>query len=336
MAAHFESGFTVGEWSWHRQEDHKDRYPMSWEEAAEWSGTLWEVKKRKLYATVQLGEETRQLLVHDRVGLFRGGDDQYLGTVSNAYSVYPNEEFWQWWAPYIDDGSVKIECGGSLRDGRVIFALGRINIDAAEVVKGDEVIPFVARWNGHDGMTGKRTIFTNVRVVCENTREMAQWRDGDRSITEVHRGDHDARDKVMHEIMDVSRRRFNLSIERYRQMAKMGFNEAQLKRYVVAVLGKDWVEKDGDKNLTSTAKKILELHEAGRGSDLPGVRGTAWGAFNAVSEFVDHVRGSDACRFVKANLGAGETLKGRAEELAVMVASGKKTLLADVDIPDGM
>ena len=34
----------------------------------------------------------------------------------------------------------------------------------------------------------------------------------------------------------------------------------------------------------------LELFENGRGNDMHDVRGTAWAAYNAVTEFVDHYR----------------------------------------------
>ena len=45
----------------------------------------------------------------------------------------------------------------------------------------------------------------------------------------------------------------------------------------------------------STRKKnivdeIIGLYHGGRGSDLVTARGTAWGAFNAVSEYIEHER----------------------------------------------
>lgn len=35
---------------------------------------------------------------------------------------------------------------------------------------------------------------------------------------------------------------------------------------------------------------LTELFESGRGNDLPGARGTAWAAYNAVTEWVTHER----------------------------------------------
>ncbi len=44
----------------------------------------------------------------------------------------------------------------------------------------------------------------------------------------------------------------------------------------------------------SVADNVLEILErGGRGLDLPGVKGTAWAAYNAATEYVNHERGND-------------------------------------------
>src|SRR5262249_61373060 len=49
------------------------------------------------------------------------------------------------------------------------------------------------------------------------------------------------------------------------------------------------------KQLNGQQRRILEscfrLFEEGRGADLPGVRGTLWGAYNAVTEYLAYERG---------------------------------------------
>jgi hypothetical protein len=36
--------------------------------------------------------------------------------------------------------------------------------------------------------------------------------------------------------------------------------------------------------------KVIELVETGKGTDIPGVKGTAYGAFNAATEWADHYK----------------------------------------------
>jgi len=63
---------------------------------------------------------------------------------------------------------------------------------------------------------------------------------------------------------------------------------------------------------------LQELFEDGRGANLPKVRGTLWGAYNAITEFVDHTRGrTEETRLEAAWFGAGKVTKEKAHEVAV-------------------
>ena len=61
---------------------------------------------------------------------------------------------------------------------------------------------------------------------------------------------------------------------------------------------------------------ILDLHEAGAGADLS--RGTVWGAYNAVTEYADHIIHSKdpMKRLTSIWFGGGERLKQKALRLA--------------------
>src|SRR5262249_56150370 len=66
-------------------------------------------------------------------------------------------------------------------------------------------------------------------------------------------------------------------------------NQNDLARYVRQVFGIE------SKQLNGQQRRILEscfrLFEEGRGAALPGVRGTLWGAYNAVTEYLGYERG---------------------------------------------
>jgi hypothetical protein len=62
---------------------------------------------------------------------------------------------------------------------------------------------------------------------------------------------------------------------------------------------------------------ILRLVEEGQGANIPGVRGTVWGAYNAVTEYATHaypVRGTDRTQSVM--VGAAGALLDRAIAVA--------------------
>jgi len=68
--------------------------------------------------------------------------------------------------------------------------------------------------------------------------------------------------------------------------------------------------------LDNNVLKYNELLNKGRGVDVPGLRGTAWGALNGLTEFVNHERStrikngraSDEVRFESVNFGDGNNL----------------------------
>ena len=72
-------------------------------------------------------------------------------------------------------------------------------------------------------------------------------------------------------------------------------------------------------------KTLAHLFEKGRGNELPQVRGTLWAAYNAVTEYSDHVRGVRKDGTPRRNgeevalFGSGHALKRRAYLAAVAV-----------------
>ena len=61
---------------------------------------------------------------------------------------------------------------------------------------------------------------------------------------------------------------------------------------------------------------VVSLFEGGRGNDAPGVRGTAWAAYNAVTEYLSWERGSQDNRVNAALVGGDSGLGARAVNAA--------------------
>src|SRR5207302_5096346 len=95
---------------------------------------------------------------------------------------------------------------------------------------------------------------------------------------------------------------------------------AIIRDYATRVLVGDDAEKFEE--LSSVAQRgilrVEELHENGRGSDIKSVRGTLWGAYNAVTEFVDHDRAKESLGFLLD--GRGAEIKQRAFTVAQELA----------------
>jgi hypothetical protein len=77
---------------------------------------------------------------------------------------------------------------------------------------------------------------------------------------------------------------------------------------------------EGKEDKNRAAEKIFELVEIGKGTEIPGVKGTAYGLLNAFTEYVDHhrpVRRLDGrplaeARWETITTGSGARLKDKA------------------------
>jgi hypothetical protein len=115
-------------------------------------------------------------------------------------------------------------------------------------------------------------------------------------------------------IMNVANQEFEATADQYRTLATKDVNLDDLKKYVKLVFAPKpaksrtefesrWAaleidgvepkkEEDGDEpDGREIFPKVQRCFEEGIGSDLPGVKGTWWGAYNAVTEYLSYERG---------------------------------------------
>ena len=85
---------------------------------------------------------------------------------------------------------------------------------------------------------------------------------------------------------------FQATAEQYRLLARKSVNQADLQRYVKKVLKVKEDGKDAGTRMNNIIEEIVGLAEAGRGNDLPSIRGTYWAAYNGVTEWLAYGRGS--------------------------------------------
>ena len=90
--------------------------------------------------------------------------------------------------------------------------------------------------------------------------------------------------ELIREIMNVAGREFSATVAQYRRLQKRGIDSSGLERYVRIVFSLP--EDKGGKELIPN---IIYLLENGRGSKEAGR--TYWGAYNAVTEYLNYFRG---------------------------------------------
>ena len=204
----------------------------------------------------------------------------------------------------------------SLRGGKRCAILARVKGLEADVTPGDSVKAYLLLHNSHDGSLSVGVKFTGVRVVCNNTLQMARAEGGGFRFRHSQ-GMHAALETVQ-KAVDCVNRDFNLTIEQYRQIAGVTINRAEVEQYVRKV----FQVPEEEETLPIPAARVIDLTQMQRGYELiPAARGTLWGAYNAVTEYLTHEAGrTDDSRANGLYFGAGADLGARALSVANQMA----------------
>lgn len=256
----------------------------------------------------------------DRVVIFREDNKAPMAIVSDGYKVTQPKQVLGWMMDKARKHGFQLETAGTLFGGRRFWALASIG-ESALIVPKDKVGGYVLLCSSCDGSLMNTGMFTSVRVVCNNTLGMALGGQGKHKQSHRSIFDGDAMDKALGLAHDT----FGAFTLKARALAEKQVSKERAERLMVALLAPKMLEKEPTytelEKLTSSSGfcKIMALFNGGgKGALMDGVRGTAWGWVNSVTEYVDHHQRATSTenRLNSAWFGPGEQLKARALELA--------------------
>ena len=190
------------------------------------AGLDWEVAPKPIYD--EFGRELPGYKVN-----IRTSDNTALGIVTDRYKIVQNSEAFAFTDELLGHG-VKYETAGSLASGKRIWMLARMeNTTLAE----ENIDPFLIFTNSHDGTGAIRVAITPIRVVCQNTLNLA-LKKANRHWSCVHKGDIQGK---------LEEARFTLSsADRYMEALEEEFGELKLKKVT-------------DKQVADMTDKLLEI-----------------------------------------------------------------------------
>ena len=273
MPANVETMFYVKEKPWHGLGTMVEEAPTS-ADALKLAGLDWTIEGKPIY-------DERGKVINGFYANTRSSDGSVMGIVGSRYSIVQNEEAFAFTDSLIGEG-VTYETAGSLRGGRQIWLLGKM---PERYIVGDKFEPYICFVNSHDGTGAVRACMTPIRVVCNNTLNLA-LSSAKRSWSTPHRGDVKSR-------LDEARQTLQLADQYMKDLAAKAdqlANETMTEEQVVIVLDKMFeLAKDATDRQKKTAQDAKNeivccmLHP-----DLANFLNTKWGFINAVSDFVGH------------------------------------------------
>ena len=311
MAANVETMFIVREKPWHGLGTIVAEAPDS-KSALELAGLDWNVIQKDIVTADGTAIEGFKANVRD-------SDESVLGIVTDRYKVVQNSEAFAFTDALLGEG-IRYETAGSLQGGRRTWMLARL--PHQYIISGDEITPYLVFMNSHDGTGSIKVAMTPIRVVCQNTLNMALAK-AKRSWSCNHTGDID--DKLA-EARDTLFYANKYMAELGREIDKMQQFKISDKK-VYEFLDELFPISDGA--TYQQKKNILKMKEDAKiryfdAPDLQHVGHNAYRFVNAISDFATHAKPLRERSNYKESLFArtvdGNPLIDRAYQMAMAAA----------------
>jgi phage/plasmid-like protein (TIGR03299 family) len=234
----------------------------------------------------------------------RNTDNKVLGVVTDRYKIVQNKEAFSFTDDLIGEG-VRYETAGSLQGGRKVWLLAKL--PQRYIISGDSISPYLVFSNAHDGTGSIKVAVTPIRVVCQNSLNLA-LHDAKRIWAMIHTGDmksklEEAKKTLL--LAEFYMDKLGAGIER---LHRIKMTDTKVLEYIEELipLAED-ASKIQEKNIKTLRDDLkLRYFEA---PDLMDVGKNAYRFLNAVSDFATHSKPLRETASYKENIFA-KTIEG--------------------------
>lgn len=304
---------------------------QTWEQAMHLAHLDWPVVLKDLYS-----RDTNNVVakIESFKSVWRGnGSPACLGVVGKDFQPIQNREAFDFVDSLLGaaDGA-HYESAGALGQGETIWVLARVpGADIRIAGTDDKSESYLLFATGHAGNMSAVAKLTSVRVVCQNTLNVALSHAGSvfkvKHTKSAQQKLQNAKEAMAGVVTDAKHLEEKLNALAQRRMTKDS---------MLAVLDRLFPENKqagSQGRRESILAQVLERFEANDGDVIPQIRGTAYNLLNAVTEYTDHFRTAritegkagmttEQARAQAAVFGTGEKLKTEALQVILQETAG--------------
>ncbi|MDV7460599.1 DUF932 domain-containing protein [Acinetobacter baumannii] len=341
MAHQIETMAFVGQTPWHGLGNQlSQNQPIEiW---AQQAGMDWRIESSNVsyMAKNERGQSILMPYEEQRV-LYRSDTHAPLSVVSQRYQEVQPMEILNFYKELTEQSGFELETAGVLKGGRKFWALARTGQSAA--LKGKDVSNgYILLATACDGTLATKAQFTSVRVVCNNTLNIAirGQTSGEGVVKVPHSTKFDAEkikqqlgisiktwDEHMYEMKQLTQRKVTQqeaaayfdAVFNNTTMSATDQEESIIQYYLKAASMDKKSNSKSEPNGRAMTKAMEMFNGQGRGAELNSAKDTAYGLLCSITEFVDHERRamSRDHRLNSAWFGMGATIKQRGLEQAL-------------------
>ncbi len=275
MAHEVENMFYTREVPWHGLGVRVEESPTS-KDALKLAGLDWRVITKPIYIDNQR--------IKEYVANVRDNDNSVLGIVSNTYKIVQNEEAFSFTDQLLaNNNDVHYETAGSLCNGKKTWLLAKM---PDIYLVDDPTNCYLTFMNSFDGKSGLRVFTTPVRVVCQNTLNMA-LSSTPRSWSANHTGN-------IEEKLEEAKRTLLMASNYFKHLETVSkvlvskeINDKAVLEFIEELLPiESGASARKENNVIELRKELFARYK--NAPDLKKYQNTQWALINAVSDFASH------------------------------------------------
>ena len=271
---------------------------LSAAEAFRMAGADFKVNKHVV--TYAHNDESR--VAEEHCAIVREDTGACLGVMCNNYTPVQNDKLILMFE-YLRE-NVEIDNILTIRNGRRVFVTARCDIEG-EVTSGDKVRRYLHAFNSFDGSSAFGVFFSDVRLQCANQLNYLTGRAASKAKKEGaglvmrHTRSVEQFASTLPQLINVEQQKFEKDLDLLRPLTTLKLTSLQSKQVLERTYADDLARPITDKNSGAKRPRLL--------SDLPQVdvirshysgetgygieTGTAWGLFQAITQFETHNAG---------------------------------------------
>lgn len=286
--------FSVKEKAWHGLGQIIEDYPTS-AEAIKYAGLDYTVRKEKIF--IKPAEEWQP--VDSFFATVREDTLQMLGVVSSSYKVVQNANAFTFFDSLVNsDTQIKYETAGALGSGERIFITAKMP-DVIRVGRKDDIEEYIFLTTSHDGSGSIMAAFTPVRIVCNNTLNMA-LRNHSNAVYIKHTANAEDRLKEAARIISITNKTSDILEAMFNKWAKVRITDAELLKLIQLAMSPN---KEVFKAVATNDKayefsrqfddvcgSVFEYAMTSPTQQMETTAGTLFGAYNAITGYYQNVK----------------------------------------------
>jgi phage/plasmid-like protein (TIGR03299 family) len=297
--------FSVKEKAWHGLGQIVEDHPTS-EEAIKFAGLDYEVTKLPIVARWNDGiyptetqEPEQDIEIESHFATMRTDTKQILGVVGSKYEIVQNAAAFTFFDSLVTNGTgIKYETAGALGNGERIFITAKMP-EVIRVGRKDDIEEYIFLTTSHDGSGSIMAAFTPIRIVCNNTLNMA-LRDHSNAVFIKHTANAETKLKEAARIIAISENTGELLQTMFNKWAKMRVSDAEIKklirvamapnREVAAAVLESNTAFEFSSQFEEVCGQVFEYAMTAPSQQMETTAGTLFGCYNAITGYYQNVK----------------------------------------------